>query len=164
MRRVRFWPGVLILAAGCYTFNPSAIPSHIKTLSIPTAENKTLEASLAEELTTDLTDRFVRDNTLKVVQSDADAVLEATITGYENRVFGFTSNQVADQYIVILTVDMTLRDRVKNKEIWSQTGMVGRQAYSVSGTGGGITSEEEARKAAMKQVVDAAISRTVEGW
>lgn len=164
MRRLRPWPAALLLAAGCYTFNPSAIPSHIKTINIPTVENKTLEVGLAEELTTDLTDRFVQDNTLKVVQSDADAVLEATITGYENRVFGFTSNQVADEYIVILTVDMALRDRVKNKELWSQTGVVGRASYSTSGSGGGITSEEEARKQAMKQVVDSAISRTVEGW
>jgi hypothetical protein len=34
----------------------------------------------------------------------------------------------------------------------------------VSGASGGVNSEEAARELAIKQVVDAAVSRTVEGW
>ena len=63
------------------------------------ASHKELKEAIkrSKELTQALTDRFVRDNTLRVVQKDADAVLESDITGYENRVFGFNAEQQADE-------------------------------------------------------------------
>jgi hypothetical protein len=156
--------GLCLLQACAYTFNPSAIPSHIKTLEIPVVENQTLEVALSEELTNSLIDRFVSDNTLKVVQGDADAVLEGSITGYENRVFGFGSDQRAGEYIVIMTVNMTLRDRVKGKEIWSEEQVRGTASYAVGGGPEVVATEEAARVLAVKQIVDFALSRTVEGW
>jgi outer membrane lipopolysaccharide assembly protein LptE/RlpB len=157
------WLGLAL--TGCtYAFNPSSIPGHIKTLEIPVAENQTLEVALAEELTAGLTDRFVRDNSLRVVQKDADALLDCQITGYEKRVFGFDSNEVASEYIVIMTVNMTLRDRVKSKEIWNEAGVQGRASYALAGSDEGVTTEEEARVLAIKQIVDLALAKTVEGW
>jgi hypothetical protein len=87
---------LLCLLCGCYSFRGSSLPSHIKTLEIPVVENRTLEVVLIEELTTALTDRFVADNRLKVVQRSGDAVLEGVITGYENRVFGFNDEEQAN--------------------------------------------------------------------
>jgi len=152
-----------LLAAGCtYTFNPS-LPSYIKTLEIPTAQNQTLEVKLADELTTALTDRFVADGHLRVVQDDADAVLESDITGYENRVFGFNAQQQAQEYIVVITVSMSLRDRVKNKELWSEDKVRGTASYFPGAAGDATGTEEAARQLAFKQIVDYAISRN-EGW
>jgi outer membrane lipopolysaccharide assembly protein LptE/RlpB len=153
-----------ILLAGCaYTFNPS-LPSHLKTLQIPVVENQTLEVALPEALTSALTDRFVANNQLRVVQKDADAVLEADITGYENRVFGFNAEQQAQEYIVLIAVKMTLRDRVKGKDLWSEENVRGVASYYVGGAGQTVTTEEGARVLAIKQIVDFALSRTVEGW
>ena len=153
------------LISGCYTFDPSAIPGHIKTLEIPVVGNQTLEPALAEQVTKALTDRFIADNTLKVVQKNADAALEGEVIGYQDRVFGFDAARQANEYIVIVTVQLTLRDRVKKKEIWSADQVIGRANYFLeSSTGGGITSEGAARDQAIRQVVDYAISRTVEGW
>ena len=155
----------LLLVGGCaYTFNPSNIPGHIKTLEVPVVENQTLEVELSDQLTTALTERFVEDNTLRVVQTDADAFLECVVTGYENRVFGFNQDQVANEYVVILAVNMTLRDRVKSKEIWSEEQVRGQATYFLDGSGEGVTTEDEARTLAIKQIVDFAISKTVEGW
>lgn len=163
--RSRAFPLAAVLLTGCtYTFNPSSVPGHIKSLEIPVAENQTLEVALSEELTAALTERFVADNTLRVVQKDADALLECSITGYEKRVFGFDQNQVANEYIVLLTVNLALRDRVKSKEIWSEEGVVGRASYALSGSEEGVATEEAARELAVKQIVDFAISKTVEGW
>jgi outer membrane lipopolysaccharide assembly protein LptE/RlpB len=162
MRRLAL-SGMLLLAGCAYTFNPS-LPSYIKTLQIPTAQNQTLKVELADELTTALTDRFVADGHLHVVQSDADAVLETDVTGYENRVFGFNAQQQAQEYIVVITVQMTLRDRVKNKELWSEDKVRGTASYFPGAAGQTVSSEEAARQLAFKQIVDFAISRSVEGW
>lgn len=154
----------LVLLTGCaYTFNPS-LPGHIKTLQIPVVENETLEVELAEELTSALTDRFISDNNLNVVSRDGDAILEGTIVGYENRVFGFNAQQQAQEYIVLMQVKMTLRDRVKNKELWSEDNVRGVASYFVGGSGQTVSTEPEAQQLAIKQIVDFAISRTVEGW
>jgi hypothetical protein len=161
----RGWAGAALIASGCaYTFNPSAVPSHIKTLEIPVLANRTLEPALAEELTRDLTDRFLRDNTMRVVQKDGDAVLEGEITGYQDRVFGFNAEEKADEYIVLLTVKLRLRDRIKNKELWSEEHVQGRASYFLGASENAVNSEEKARVLAMKQVVDFALARSVEGW
>jgi len=163
MRRIWFVVSTLLLAGCAYTFNPSSIPGHIRTLEIPVADNQTLEVVLAEEMTNALSTRFVNDNTLQVVQSDADAVLECSIIGYQNRVFTFDETQTAKKYVVVLTVDMTLRDRVKGKEIWDEEGVTGTATYALDDLEG-VTTEEEARVLAIKQIVDEALAKTVEGW
>jgi|SoiMethySBSTD1v2_1073268.scaffolds.fasta_scaffold917019_2 outer membrane lipopolysaccharide assembly protein LptE/RlpB len=153
-----------LLLAGCYTFNPKAVPSNMKTLEIPVVGNRTLEPALSEQVTKALTDRFISDNTLKVVQKNADAVLEGEVTGYQDRVIGFNSSRQANEYLVILTMKLALRDRTKNKEIWSSDAVVGRSSYFLESAQGGVNSETDARALAIKQVADFAISRTVEGW
>lgn len=147
-----------------YTFKTS-LPGHIRTVRIPVFQNETLEPILEEELTTALTERFVRDNQLRVVQEDADAVLEGTITGYEDRVFGFDAQQKADEYLVVITVDLALRDRVKNKELWREENLRGVASY-FPGTSDQNTpgTEAEAKRAAIAQIVDLTLSRTFEGW
>jgi len=159
------WLGGALVLAGCaYSFNPSSIPRHLQTVQIPVASNQTLEAEVSEELTQALTDRFVRDNTLRVVQKDADAVLESDITGYENRVFGFNAEQQADEYLVVVVVQMTFRDRVKNKELWQER-IQGTERYFVGGAGlATVNTEAGARALAIKQIVDSAVARTTEDW
>jgi hypothetical protein len=59
---------------------------------------------------------------------------------------------------------MTLRDRVRNKEVWSEDEIRGVASYFLGGPTEAVTTEEGARELAMQQVVDFALSRTVEGW
>jgi hypothetical protein len=163
MRRL---PVFLLAAAlsGCYTFNAASVPPHLKTLEIPVVANRTLEVALAEELTQALIDRFVKDNLLDVVADDADAILEGEITRYENRVFGFNAQQRADEYIVVMAARLTFRDRVKSKEMWSEEAVQGRASYFLGASGSAVSTEEEARQLAIKQIVDFAVSRSVEAW
>ncbi|NNF08196.1 MAG: LptE family protein [Candidatus Eisenbacteria bacterium] len=155
----------LLLISGCvYTFSNS-LPNHLKSVHIPVFTNETLEVGLAEELTTAVTDRFAQNNKLQVVTRDADAVLTGDIVGYEERVLGFSSDQRAEEYLVVVSVDMTLQDRVKNREVWSEEGIRGRASYFPDATTQGTAATvEEAITLAVEQIVDVAISRTFEGW
>lgn len=161
--RVPFF-ALLLLLGGCYTFRTS-LPGHIQTVRIPVVQNETLEVELADELTTALTERFVRDNQLRVVQGDSDSVLEGRITGYEDRVFSFNAAQQADEYVVIVTVDLALRDRVRQKELWREESMRGVSSYFPGGSDANLPrSPEEARTKAIEQLVETVVSRTFEGW
>ncbi len=166
MRSLRLFLPVLLLGSGCaYTFNPS-LPSHIKTIQIPTIENETIQAELSQEMTEALTDRFIADNNLRVVSGDADAVLEGTVVEYQNRVLGIGSDNVAQEYVVFLKLSVRLRDRIKNKDLWSDEELSGRASYVVQGaqTDQTLTNELEARAVAIRQIVDVVLSQTVEGW
>ena len=137
----------------------------IKTVSVPVFRNETLKAELTEELTTAITDRFLNDNQLRVINQNADSVLEGVVVGYQDRVSSFTSDREADEYGVIVTVNLAFRDRVKRKDIWVEEGIVGFSTYYPSGSQEGLpTTEQEAREDAIRQIVDTTMSRTFQGW
>jgi hypothetical protein len=156
--------GLLPAASGCYSFSTS-LPGHIETVMVPVMENETLRPEVSEDLVTALTGRFVRDNQLQVVQRNADAVLEGTVTGYEDRVFGFNANQQAEEYVVVVTVRLTFRDRVKNRELWSEEAIRGVGNYFVgSSDPNQASTAAEALVVALQQIVDITMARTFEGW
>jgi len=149
---------------GCYSFNTS-LPGHIKTVMVPVFRNETLQSEIPEDLATALTNRFLRDNRLKVVQSNPDAILEGIITGYEDRVFGFNTDQQADEYVVVITVSVAFRDRVKNKELWREDTLRGVGNYIVGVSDPSQPSTNiDAQATAIQQIVDFTMSRTFEGW
>lgn len=154
--------GLLLL--GCYRFS-TGLPGHIKTVSVPVFENETLKAELTEELTAAVTDRFLKDNQLRVINRNADSVLEGKVVGYQDRVSGFTSDRQADEYGVIITVNLAFRDRIKRKDVWVEEGVTGFSTYYPGGTQAGIPkTEDEAREEAVRQIVDIIMSRTFQGW
>ena len=149
---------------GCYSFSTN-LPGHIKTVMVPVFQNETLIAEIPEELTAALTERLIADNQVRVVQSNPDAVLDGVITHYEDRVATFDSQKQADEYIVVLTVDLVFRDRVNRKDIWREEEVRGFASYLLTGADPEqASSAEEARAFAIEQIVDIAMSRTFEGW
>lgn len=150
------------LLAGCYTARNS-IPSHIKTIAIPVFVNRSLQAALEDELTQRVIDRFQTNNQLRLAEpGEANAELDGTITAYTNNVYRFNNQERADEYIVTITLDVAVLDRVKNRELWSQEGIRASATYLISGSQ--ARTEADARKEAVNQVADILLSRTVEGW
>lgn len=165
MRRIlAFVIGVVCVGglAGCYTAR-SSVPSHIKTIAIPVFANKSLQAAVEDELTQKVIDRFQTNNQLRLAEpGEANAELDGTITAYTNRVYRFNNQEKADEYIVTITLDAAVLDRVKNRELWSQEGIHASATYLISGAQ--ARTEADARKEAVAQLADILLSRTVEGW
>jgi hypothetical protein len=69
-----------------YSFK-GALPSYLKTISIPLFEDKTSWAGLREDFTTQVIDAFINDNTLNVIEDEksADLVLRGTITRIQEK-------------------------------------------------------------------------------
>lgn len=157
----------LCWAAGCaYSFSGSNLPGHIKTISVPVLANESFDYQVADEATQTLVDRFIQDNRLKIVPlSQADAVLEGSLASYENRVYSYDRNENPEQYIVIVKLSLTFKDRVKNNEIWKEEGLTGSQVYSPGGrVEGSPTTEEDARKLALAELATDVLTKTLEQW
>ncbi|NOT35307.1 MAG: LptE family protein [Candidatus Eisenbacteria bacterium] len=155
------------LASGCaYTTSTALLPAHLKSVAIPVFENGTSEYQIERTLTDVVIERFVSDNHLRIVdEKSADLVIRGRIRSYRNAVFGFNTAANAQEYRVTVGVEVTARDRVKNREMWHLDDLV-RTAnyYVVPVPGAEATDEIGGRSAALKKIADEILARTVEGW
>ena len=164
----RFWIVLILLAAasGCGYTVRSSLPSHLKTLAIPSFGNNTVEFGLADDITQSLVNGFLADRHLRIVQErDANAVLRGTVVAYKNQVFGYTSQERATEYEVVLTVQVTFRDMVKNHDLWKEDALTIRTTYNVVQVGTEpARTETDGRKEVIQKLTDQIVSRTVQGW
>ena len=156
----------LATASCAYTTSTALLPSHLKTVAIPAFENGTTEHTLEQDVTDAVIARFVADNHLKVVdQRAADAVITGKITAYRNTVFGFSQGAQAQEYRVVLTASVTFKDRIKNRELWSEPELVKTANYYVVDTPGATAKTElDGRREAIAKLAEEIVTRSVEGW
>lgn len=158
----------LLLAQGCgYSFSGSSLPSHIRTVAVPTFGNDSLDGLIADEVTQGAIESFLGDNRLKVVrEARADCVLEGRVTGYERRVYSYTPAQEPEQYIVVVTIAVVMKDRVKNQDLWSNEAMKASATYvaTPSSSEGVIDSEAEARVEVIEKLMQDILAKTLEQW
>jgi outer membrane lipopolysaccharide assembly protein LptE/RlpB len=154
------------LGACAYTTSTALLPAHLKTIAIPVFENATTEYSLGQELTQAVIERFVQDNHLKVVdERSANAVLSGKITEYRNTVFGFSAATQAQEYRVAITIWVSFRDRVKNRELWNDVNLQKTVNYFVVDVPGQkARTELDGRTEAIQKIADEILIRSVEGW
>ena len=159
--------GLALFAGSCaYTTSTALLPAHLRAIAIPVFENATTEYTLEQVITQTVIERFVQDNHLKVVdERSANAVLRGKITLYRNAIFGFSNTVQAQEYRVTLAVSVTLKDVVKNRELWRDDNLVKTVNYFVVDTPGQTArSELDGRKEAIQKIADEILSRSVEGW
>lgn len=154
-----------LLLAGCgvYSFSPS-VKTHISTIAVPVLSNETLEFGVEQDLTDALIMQFADDNTLRVVGEDvADSVLRGAVTVYERPVMSYDASGNPREYKVRVVARLGYEDRTREEVVWKED-VEGWAVYSVSGEGGDMTTEEEAREAALEKLAQDVLSKTVQGW
>ena len=159
---------LLLLGVGAcaYTPSPALLPAHLKTIAIPVFRNETTEYNLEQAITQAVIDRFVLDNHLKIVgEREANAMLRGTITEYKNAIFGFTTGSEATEYRVTIALAVTLKDQVKNREMWNEPHLIKTSNYFVVDVPGQpARTELDGRKEAITKIAEEILARTVEGW
>jgi hypothetical protein len=155
-----------LLAGGCaYSFYGASVPKHIHTIAVPTFENRTLQPGLEQDITNEVIDVFLGDSRLNLGQpGDADAVVEGVITRYDHSVFGLGQGDTVEEYRVTIEATITVKDRVKGKDLWTQTNLLGQASYRLDAPGAGPTDETSAREAAVTELADKVLSNTLEDW
>jgi len=155
----------LVLSSCAYTASPALLPSHLKTVAIPVFENGTTEYTLEQTVTDAVVQAFVKDNHLKVVdERSANCVVRGKLTQYKNAVFGFSSSAQAQEYRVTIAVQVTFKDLVKNREIWSDEIVRTANYYVQDVPGQTAKTELQGRTEAISKIADEVLSRSVEGW
>ena len=159
---------VFVLGSCAYSTSPALLPSHLKTIAIPSFENETSEYTLEQDITNAVVQRFVQDNHLKVVdERSAQSVIKGKITAYRNSVFGISAGTTnrAQEYRVTITVSVVFKDVVKNRELWSEEHIEKTANYYPTPVPGQPAKTElDGRKEAITKIAEEILTRSVQGW
>lgn len=166
-RRIMLSVFLSIALTSCYSFTGGSIPSHLKTLSIPLADDTSGfgNAQLRENLTQQLVQSFRRENAFSLVQERSDAVLEVSITNVSEvtATVQQTSAQQAEaerDKQVIVSVKVVYQDIVKQKQIWEKQ-FAPPQTYAIAS---GLQGRDAAIERALKQIANDVLLAVVSGW
>ncbi|MBW3661331.1 MAG: hypothetical protein KY397_06840 [Gemmatimonadetes bacterium] len=153
---------VAVAACG-YSFR-SPVPPHLNTVYVPTFENETREFQLTQQLTERMIDELQNESRLRLAgdEEDADLVVRGTITNYEEEALAYDPGQAANPNVfsrrVLLTVDITLEDRVNRETLWENPSLREWGEFSEEN---GETREDGIRRA-LEKIAEEVLRNVVE--
>lgn len=150
---------------GCsYSFTGSSVPPHLKTIAIPIVKDKsgTGEPGLSNDFTQNLTQQFIDDNNLQVVNSvTADAVLSVTIIAMQDRAEVVSGeNEKASKRRITLKVKAVYKDLVMKKTIFDRS----FSNYGVYETDNYTENRQDAIQVAIENVALDLLLAVVSDW
>ncbi len=143
-----------------------ALPEDVRTLAISNFKNNTYEADMETLISVSLSEEFSRSKRLLMVsETDADLILEGTITSFRNSPVSFSSSDVATDYRLELTIDLTLK-RNGGDLMWSDRGVKEMTDYkSVPGNLAITqTNMDEAKSVLAKDMAEFIYEKVFEGF
>lgn len=162
-----FFVLLFLLSSGCYrySFTGTSIPEEIESVYIPFFADQSSSGigDLSDRLNNILVDRFINQTRLSLADSraEADAVLEGSITVYNNRPFSITGDEQSDQNEVTISVNATYLYTNKDDAEWSTT-FSGKATYDPNENP--IEGETIAAVSALEQIANNMFNDAVSGW
>jgi hypothetical protein len=135
----------------------------IKKIAVPYLKNETAEPQIEIEITNNIIDGLVRDNTLTVVpESEADAILEGSIVEYRNIPYTFNAELQAQQYRLVISIRVSLFNRKENAPIWEKRTIEAHSDYYLESSS--ERNYDNALEEVYKDLVDGILNATVQEW
>ena len=159
-------PGLVLCMHGCsyYSFSGASIPAHLTTIAIPIAEDESTSplTLLDESLTEFMIDRFVRQTRLTLTEdeTDADILLTAQITRYNNAPTSVTGQERAQYNRITISVTAQYANQVDG-DVLERT-FSGFDDYDP--LEGGLEAEEAAALAALENIADDLFTAATSNW
>ncbi len=163
---------VLLAAASCgYRLSGTGllVPEGSRTIAVPAFINDTNEPYVDVEVTKAVTDEFLADGRLQVVDLEvADLALRGTVVKYDVTALSYTAESYVQQYRVRLVVDATLQDLKTKKILWKESGIEAVFISDYAVTIGNVSATRIAKAAAIRKAAQDIAwtlrSRVLEGF
>jgi len=150
----------LLLSCGYYSFK-GALPSHLKTIAIPIFIDRSAYPGVQEKITDSITNAFITDNTLKLVdESKADVILNGTIQSVTQRVAAVKSGETVSEYQMYVSLKVVCEDVKQSKKMYEK---VFRQ-YGVMPNTAGQDEKDLAIDDAIELITEDVLNTTMGGW
>ena len=150
----------LLVSCGYYSFK-GALPSHLKTIAIPIFVDQSAYPGVQEKVTDKITNAFIVDNTLKLVdESKADVLLNGTIQSVTQKVATVQSGEQVSEYQMYVTVKVVCEDVKLSKKMYEK---VFRQ-YGVMSSQADQDEKDQAIDDAIELITEDVLNTTLGGW
>ncbi|MEE9166302.1 MAG: LPS assembly lipoprotein LptE [Candidatus Neomarinimicrobiota bacterium] len=107
----------LLTGCGFYSFTGS-IPPHIKSIGIPLFVNETPEFGIAESMTDEVTEVFIEENVMRVVdEENSDSILRGTIKKITDAPYTYTVEEEVSEYRFSVIIEVEWYDAVTDKTV-----------------------------------------------
>ena len=151
---------LIFCSCGYYSFSGSNLPAHLKTIAIPTFDDRTSEYGVREALTDALIEKFTDENSLKIENvRNADSILEGTILRINDQAGAYSADEEVKDIKISITVEVKFRDLKKREIIWEET-ITQMGNYDPADADG----REAGIEAAIKILVTDILNKTTAGW
>lgn len=150
---------------GCcaYSFTGASVPVHLETIAIPVAEDRSGSsiAGLREQLTEELIQKFIDDNSLQVTErTTANATLECVITSVADAPAIVSAGEEITLRRITLTVKVTYKDLVQRTTIFDKN----FSNYGDYEPAGATSTRESAITDAVDKISEDILLAVVSGW
>ncbi len=121
----------LIAACGIYSFTGTSISPDVKSVSIYTIENRAMKVNpaLSNTITNALQDKFRRLTKLEMMPEGGDLEISGMITNYDVTPTAITSNEVASQNRLTITVKISYTNNKNEEESFKDKSFAAFQDY-----------------------------------
>lgn len=121
----------LVAACGIYSFTGTSIAPDVKSISIYTIENRAMKVNpaLSNTMTNALQDKFRRLTKLEMLPEGGDLEISGMIVNYDVTPTAITSNEVASQNRLTITVKITFNNNLYEKESFKDRSFAAFQDY-----------------------------------
>ncbi|MBO5764635.1 MAG: LptE family protein [Bacteroidales bacterium] len=121
----------IVAACGIYSFSGTSIAPDVKTVSSYTIENRAMKVNpaLSNTITNALQDKFRRLTKLEMLPEGGDLEISGMITNYDVTPTAITSNEVASQNRLTITVKITYVNNKYEKESFKDKSFAAFQDY-----------------------------------
>lgn len=121
----------IVAACGIYSFTGTSIAPDVKSISIYTIENRAMKVNpaLSNTMTNALQDKFRRLTKLEMLPEGGDLEISGMITNYDVTPTAITSNEVASQNRLTITVKITFNNNLYEKESFKDKSFAAFQDY-----------------------------------
>ncbi len=143
------------------------LPEYIKKITVTTFSNNTIQYGIEEKLVKKVTEEFLRDGQLEVVQrkDQADALLLGEVSQYTLEPISYDIHDVVEEYKLWITVDFRMKDLTTGQVLWEENDMEADTTYFVTSDAGRLVeTQEEAQERVIEDLAKDIVQRTVYGW
>jgi hypothetical protein len=158
---------LLLFTTSCFNYSfTGSLPSHIQKVAIPLFENNTSFSGVNQDLTNQVVDQFISDNSLQVTsESEADIVISGTIGSIIQRPAILSSGQgqqgeTVESYQMVVNVRVKCEDIKNNKVLWEKT----LSQFGDLAGGGSIDEQNSAIEEAIDKITQDILNNTLGFW
>lgn len=147
---------------GCYSFTGGSVPEHIKTLYIPSVNDKSGYGNpqYREQLMQLLIDKFRNDGSFTLVDRNGDARLSVSISSIKDETMTVNPGELEKERKLVVLCHVEYYDAIKKTTIFNKN----FTAFSIYSVANAQAERNQSLEIALEQISDDILLGVVSGW